>query len=429
MKLLQWRTARHLGLLLLVFCIPVLLSGCRNQELLMPTPIIYTSEGIDPFADASQHTNTYEIIVATDRQRSGFEEPDQFYTNRRGRSLRFGVSRVQIGSEESTPQELNELSRQEDRQTDLIVNLIDTQDLGPLSTTLPPDISPDDDPPADTIIAEMINSRLADAEHRDIYIFVHGYNTRFDRNVELGAEILHFMGRNGVVISYGWPSRDAILGYGTDKANAAWSVRHFRFLVEYLAKHTTADRINIIGHSAGCPIIVNALMQIRLKHHNLSASEAHRITRIGSVLLAAPDMDLLEFMNCKRDGFTDLAEMVGIYMSRKDRALGLSAWVYKYARLGRSLDSMNLTQRAELFTDSAIWAVDVTKPQTMAYSFLGHSYFHRNAWISADMIMFIHYNLLPAERGLIRKEGDFAWQFPDDYPVVIRSIAHEMVEE
>jgi len=429
MKSPRQSTTRRLGLLLLTLCIPIILTGCRNRELLMPTPVIYTSQGIDPFTENPHHTNTYDIIVATDRRRSGSTEPDRFYSNSRGSSLRFGVSRVQIGSDDLTSEALHELSRQEHRRKKTYVSLIDTQDIGPLSTTQPPNHSTEDDPPADTIIAEIINDRLADAEHPDIYIFIHGYNTRFDRNVELAAEILHFMGRNGVVISYGWPSHDALLGYGADKANAAWSVRHFRFLIEYLATHTTADRINLIGHSAGCPIIVNALTQIRLKNHTLSADEAHRMTRIGSVLLAAPDMDLLEFINCQRDGFTDLAEMVGIYMSRQDRALGMSAWVYGYARLGRALDSMRPDQRDELFSNPEMWTVDVTKAQTIASSFLGHSYFHRNAWISADMIMFIHHNLPPPGRGLTRKEGDFAWQFPNKYPKLIQSIAQEIASE
>ncbi|MHC4320141.1 MAG: alpha/beta hydrolase, partial [Planctomycetota bacterium] len=73
-----------------------------------------------------------------------------------------------------------------------------------------------------------------------------------------------------------------------DKANANFAIRQFRRLLEFLAAHTSAEGINIIAHSAGNPIAIEALRQLSLMHYDLDDEAARRRTRISRVILAAP---------------------------------------------------------------------------------------------------------------------------------------------
>ena len=91
--------------------------------------------------------------------------------------------------------------------------------------------------PADRFLTR-VNERLAESRSGDITVFLHGYNTQFGPNQVVAAGIHHYLGRDGVFISYAWPSVGSLLGYGADKGNAAYSVRAFRLFLQFLAEAT-----------------------------------------------------------------------------------------------------------------------------------------------------------------------------------------------
>jgi len=260
-----------------------------------------------------------------------------------------------------------------------------------------------------------LNAALDAGAGSDILVYVHGFNTNFLVNTGMAAEMWHYAGREGAVVSFAWPSRYRLLGYGADKANADYAVRHLRLLLEFLAERSNAERIHILAHSAGCPIVVDAMRELRLIDSALRRDEVLAKYRIGRVVLAAPDMDLMRFFNAKLDGFDDLAEWVSIYASSEDDALLVSGWLFGEERLGDSVGHLTEWERQEIagFVNAEI--VDVTKPEDLLGDFLGHSYYHRDPWVSSDVLLMLKYGLSAAERGLVHNGETGFWEFPDDY--------------
>lgn len=80
---------------------------------------------------------------------------------------------------------------------------------------------------------------------------------------------------------------------------------------------------------------------------------------------------------------------------------------------------------AALIARDAQW-VDVTAAQRRFPSFIGHSYYHENPWVSSDAMLFMALGATAEERGLVRDLKTAFMVFPDDYverlPEVVQRI-------
>jgi esterase/lipase superfamily enzyme len=217
------------------------------------------------------------------------------------------------------------------------------------------------------------------------------------------------------MISFEWPSESNVLGYIADKGNATYSTRHFRGLISNLAKECNVDSITIIAHSAGSPIVVNALRELRLLEHDLPAAEVREKYRIDRVVLAAPDMDLMAFVNAIHDRFFELANGIAVYASPNDKALGFSQVLYNEKRLGRSVGNLEDWEKKVLAAAKNIEMIDASRADKQYGNFLGHSYFHRDPWVSSDIGSFVLAKS-PPNRELVREPDEVFWKFPVDYP-------------
>ena len=223
------------------------LAGCQHTQALMPTPTAFEDGNADPFAQlaADQRRTEYEVFVFTDRKPSGKPDPDSFYSNDRDLVGRLAIATVKVGANMDW-EELHQASVETKRRTQPTLELVKVEEIGPLWTTVAP--SParfDPTPTADAEarapsekFAAAINDKLARSRQKDVFIFIHGFNTKFHENLELTAELHHYLGREGAFVAYAWPSRDALLSYTVDKANAAYSTRMFRLFLDFLARET-----------------------------------------------------------------------------------------------------------------------------------------------------------------------------------------------
>ena len=405
----------------------VLLAGCA--ETLMPTPVGFDKNGGDPFLNTppSRQTTQLSVLVAADRKpaihdasrgdpasKSGVD----FFTNERDGSMQFGLATVEFTAKEPGWDYLVKESRTEDRRSDPILKMVGYQPLGSLWFGMPAldETPPEAEEAAVTAIAEAVNAGLSASRCKDIYIFIHGFNTSFVDNMTLGAEMFHYLGRDGVFINYGWPSQDSVFDYSADKSTASYSTRPFRLFLTRLAKRSNAERIHILAHSAGAPIAVEALRQLRL----MNFSEPNEATRsrykIGRLVLVAPDMDLGDFENAVADGATAVPERTTIYISSHDKALDISAWMGGFARLGQPMSVLTPKNITFLNEQEGVDIVDVFLAERMFGSWLGHSYFHDDAWVSTDVLLTLADGMLPAARGLVRDPKASVFTFPADYP-------------
>jgi len=409
-------------------------AGCTRQYL-METPTIVSLGGIDPFrkVPADRQTTAIPVFVASSRTISGQKDAGTFYTNARGRVVRLGVATVEIGPRLDWPQ-LVEVSRAATRKHEPEIRLAEYEEYGILYRTVPDNLAKvdaevaaqaRDHAPADRFL-EVVNPLLAESQRAQITIYVHGFNTEFADNLGIAAEFWHYMGRDGVMLSFDWPSRASLFDYQADKANAAYATRQFRQLLAFLASETEADRINIIAHSAGCPIVVESLRDLSLMYRELDDDALRARTRIGRVVLAAPDMDLLVAINAGLDGAGRVPEALAIYASTRDTALGLSGKIFDADRLGASVQRLTESERLVL-RQSATQAIDVTNAERHSGSLLGHSYYHQNPWVSSDVALLVALGATPEERGLVRDDKTAFWSFPDDYQSRIKGIAEGLL--
>lgn len=266
-----------------------------------------------------------------------------------------------------------------------------------------------------------IAEEMSKSERKELTIFVHGYNTHLVENTELVSELYHYASRQGAVVNYEWPSAGKLIGYIQDKGNAEHSTRLFRSFISRVAVITGAKKVRIIAHSAGNPIVVNALKDLRLLNRKLTPSQLHEKFRISQVILAAPDMDSMRFMNAVFDRFFEMSKNVSVYASPSDRALLVSGKLFGTNRLGAAIGKFTDWEKEALKQAKNLQMIDVTVPQGKYGSLLGHGYFHRDPWVSSDILLS---GVSPdaAERGLVKRKDSVFWEFTDDYPEKLRGL-------
>lgn len=409
------------SLLLLSLAVAIATVGCAQQKFarrLMPTPL-GIAVGLPYPGEALHHScdcigDDVPVFIVSGRNVDEEKEGPDPFGNDRSCFPSLGVAYVKIG-EGMSKAELFEETTSHHKEKEATVRF-DRIELGPTLDKIDPWLVKDDEVRhGDNPWVQAVKSQLDHSQHRRVTIFVHGYNTTFIDNTLLAAEIHHYLGREGAVVSFEWPSESSLFGYIADKGNANYSTRHFRALISNIAKECDVDSITIIAHSAGSPIVVNALREIRLLEYDMTAEQVQRKYRINSVVLAAPDMDLMDFNNGIYDRFYEVAGRVAVYASPDDNALRISEKLNGNKRLGRAVGRLKSWEKETLQKVPQIEMIVASVADNEFHNFLGHSYFHRDPWVSSDIGAFI-LGSDPARRNLIRNEGEVFWRFPDDYP-------------
>jgi esterase/lipase superfamily enzyme len=189
-------------------------------------------------------------------------------------------------------------------------------------------------------------------DHRRVFVYVHGFNTRFDRAVFRMAQLTNDSDVNAAPVLYSWPSRGQVLDYRRDLDNASYSRSDLADLLEVASNSGAIDEIVILAHSMGSWVAVEALRQIALKKGGVPR-------KITNLILASPDLDIgvfrrqVEEMGQPRPSIT-------LFVSQADRALRLSAALSRGAtRLG-SVNFENEAYQRELRGLDGVTVLDLT---------------------------------------------------------------------
>ena len=217
-------------------------------------------------------------------------------------------------------------------------------------------------------------------------------------------------------IAYSWPATPSIWAYASDTETASLSARYFRIFLEYLSEETDAENIHIIGFSAGTRMIVHTLEQMALIHRHQKGAGVRNRHRIGRVILTASDVDRRLFESYLVDGLLNIPEYLSIYLSEKDRALGLSSRLFSHQRLGQMWNKESVKQSTVNYLASLrnLSFINVTDARGAATGD-GHVYFRKSPWVSSDILVALKYKLPPETRGLIQTDASPVWTFPTDY--------------
>src|SRR5450631_2073184 len=161
---------------------------------------------------------------------------------------------------------------------------------------------------------------------RQVLVFVHGFNNRFEDAVFRFAQFIHDSRVDATPVLFTWPSRGSVFAYGYDRESANYSRDALENLLRWLSKNPQVGEVTVLAHSMGNWVTLEALRQMAIRDGKIAP-------KIRNVLLAAPDVDVdvaweeIKAMGAQRPNFT-------LYVSEDDHALAISRKVWGGPRLG-----------------------------------------------------------------------------------------------
>lgn len=267
------------------------LSGCagRQQNAMVPTHVRPNGATI------------VNLLVATTRSRDE-AEPAALFSGERGRGLEFADIAISIPPDGY--RQIGEVQWPDGPNPDPM-RYFTTVEARVLSK--------------EAAIAEF-DRRVRSTPRRQVLVFVHGFNTRFQDAVFRFAQIVHDSRANVTPVLFTWPSRGRLLQYGYDHESASYSRDALERVLQALQNDRNVGEISILAHSMGNWVTLEALRQMAIRNGGLAP-------KIRTVMLAAPDVDFDVFrrqiaeMNVKPSIFT-------LFVSRDDEALAVSKRVW-----------------------------------------------------------------------------------------------------
>ncbi|HEY6633317.1 MAG TPA: alpha/beta hydrolase [Rhizobiaceae bacterium] len=157
-------------------------------------------------------------------------------------------------------------------------------------------------------------------------IFIHGYNTSFDSAVYRATQIAHDSGYPGTPVLFSWASGGSTKDYVYDKESASVARDQLEVTLRLLAQ-TGARRIDIVAHSMGTWVTMEALRQLALTGNRDLGG------KLGDVILASPDIDVDVFKSQMRR-YGKPNRPFFLLLSSDDRALKLSSILAGNKRVG-----------------------------------------------------------------------------------------------
>lgn len=185
-----------------------------------------------------------------------------------------------------------------------------------------------------------LNAQLAKRPRgsRKVFLFIHGFNTMFAEGLYRFAQVVHDSESMAVPVLFTWASRGKLGAYIYD-TNSATSARDDLEHTLRLLLASDADQINILAHSMGNWVTVEALRQIKI------SGQLPPTGKLGSIFLADADIDLDVFKSQMRR-FGKPKKPFYVIISKDDQALRVSKMIAGgRSRLG---DDENVAELAAL---------------------------------------------------------------------------------
>jgi esterase/lipase superfamily enzyme len=413
----------------LVLLTVILMTGCQSPVRLMPAPVVFTTGEHSPFPanQTFEKTNQLKIFYATNRYPLGSLD-SRLYTIFPVETLHLGLASVRIGPEEKPWESLYALSTNPTEGDRPILSLESLDEIAQIESR------------EGTVVAsheaqsffDLINKALAQSLDKDLTIYVHGANTGVETAAAQAAQYRHFTGRNSVVLVFMWPSTANGLRYLTDVANTRLSVPVFVRLIELLARHTTAEHINVLAYSAGAQIVTPGFARLGVRY---KGKDDNNSLRLGELYFAAPDVAFKSFVD-QLPSFIGLVRRVTVSINLRDSVLWFSRLVNGVSRLGRPNPS-DISEEATNWMVNASEHLDYdmisVKPDVLpGLGRRSHSFWYDHPWVSSDVLIKLFFHVPPSDRGLDRntKENGFVyWTFPPDYDTRVVEVMRRLRSE
>lgn len=288
-----------------------------------------------PVATVDAGGTAHTILVATTRKRD--ERPGTLFGGERANPLDFARVEVSVPAGHKPGQIEWASTAPGDARTDFVARKADYL-------------------PSEKEFIRSLNAQLATRPRgsRKVLLFVHGYNTMFAEALYRFAQVVHDAKSPAVPVLFTWASRGELTQYVYDN-NSATTARDDLERTIRLIFASDADQVNILAHSMGNWVTVEALRQIKISGGLPQAG------KLGNLVLAAPDIDVDVFKSQMRR-FGKPKKPFYIVLSRDDKALSASRFIAGgQERLGAESDTAELAALGAVVIDlSDVKATDST---------------------------------------------------------------------
>lgn len=220
-------------------------------------------------------------------------------------------------------------------------------------------VSPD---PA-SFVASMLADTHEGPDSDRLLLFVHGYNSRFDSTAITTAQLAIDTSARGDVAFFSWPSAGKWYLYGRDANRVDTGFKPLADFLRLLVDKVGFARIDLIVHSLGNRLLASAVEQA------LAGGDLP----IGSLFLAAADVNYPRFRQIAPQIAAIASEPASVYISGRDRALRLSPAFNQDPRVGRG---------KPIPIAASFDTIDATRVPS---NFWGHDYFATTQTVLLDM--------------------------------------------
>ncbi|MFK7790008.1 MAG: alpha/beta hydrolase [Phycisphaeraceae bacterium] len=405
---------------LVLICLLLMASACQRPPMVMPT--MFKAGQVAPLVDTPEQwrTNEHTIFYATDRKFIQKDSSLGVYNHQRNDSLALGQLKIGIGDPDAWKRfDAAMQAKPTGERPDPTMNAIKPlgrMQWGPAGKT--PHTT---DAPSERAFIKELNTALQQSNGKEITIYFHGFKNSFEEAALTAAELSLYSGGLGPYILYSWPSLDSLFEYSHDRDSVRYTTAHARRFIELLAEeidegHLSATKINFIAHSSGAEIVGSVLRELGLMSFGRSPEQRKTQWKIGNVILIAPDIstDVARERILKED-LRGMYENIVVYSSNNDTALRWASRVlYRTPRIG-SIDESDLTDADRLWLNQAENVALISVDAQHNADPVWHSHHRFSGAALSDLLLCLRSDLPPAERGLIRQEGEIIWHFADDY--------------
>jgi len=198
---------------------------------------------------------------------------------------------------------------------------------------------------------------------RSLLVVVHGFRERFPSALRKTAFVGTILDINSPVMVFDWPGDQGATpaGYRRARAVAAESGAELANTLALIINEVGPEKLWLIANSMGGQVVVDAFSDLYERPEFADAQ-----LEIEDVVLTAPDVGREQFNAQFKREISALSRNLTVYVSSNDRALVMSRFINREARLGESTLGPAMREQAARVSDllepdsERVTLVDVT---------------------------------------------------------------------
>jgi len=377
-------------------------------------------------ADGWRPNDTIPVLFATNRQRTGSDNPYYFYGNRLSdeqdsKNLRRGIAVIKV------PPNRNKGELKQPGWVHVTLERVTTH---PLAHAIGiPEVQAADkltefsyaqklEELNETDFGEALKSAVVKSQSKTAVLYVHGFANDFNDAAFRTAQIVYDLSTPGydlVALMFSWPSDPGVILSDYDEARKRSEGSGFdlaQFLKE-VAANTDIGTIHIIAHSMGAEVLGYAMLKLGVSEMGVAQVSKPVKPVFRQIVFAAPDVTPRIFQDVIEPAIRT-NHLITTYGATTDLPLWLSAIKNRQPRTG----SVSVSERLPDCIDT----VDVT---AVAKRGLSHSTWAESPRVLDDLRFVLRDGLEPLARGLTRRRmlERTVWMLPVVAPPEMRNVA------